>query len=229
MEQILRTRIWAGRSGPILLALLTGLLWTGPVSAESRLKFSATASANLRPDLVLGLSLGTRLVPESGLIDRRYAGVSLDQSLGDGVAAGLEYEHVRHGVADSPGYDGHRLAQQLSYGLARMGRVQLSARTRMQQRLNGGDAANSYRLQQRLGLSLPLVEGVQFGLSADAVFLLQRSGASKAGLYQFRNRARLSVPLMDGLKMGVEYEHRPGFVGQTANRHSLGLGLSAEF
>ncbi len=127
----------------------------------------------------------------------------------------------------------HRFRQQVSFdGFAKLGKVKLSGRVRMEERWREGQPGTGWRLRPQLKASMPLAGKVSLSVATEPFINLNNTVFQTTdGLDRVRNSIALSVPL--GKKFTVEagYLNQHGFVPNAADTsdHVLTLGLTASF
>ena len=127
----------------------------------------------------------------------------------------------------------HRFRQQVNFdGFAKLGKVKLSGRVRLEERWREGQTGTGWRLRPQVKASLPLSGKVNLAVSSETFINLNNTAFQTTdGLDRMRNAIALSVPL--GKKVTVEagylnqHTFRPSAVD--ASDHVFTVGLSASF
>lgn len=127
----------------------------------------------------------------------------------------------------------HRFRQQVNFdNVARIGKVKLAGRVRMEERWREGRDGTGWRLRPQVKASMPLVGKTNFVLSHESFINLNTTSFQTVGGYErMRNSAVVNVPLAKNLAVDVGYLNQHGFVrgGADTSDHVLTVGLSANF
>ena len=127
----------------------------------------------------------------------------------------------------------HRFRQQINFdNFAKLGKVKLSGRLRMEQRWREGQPGTAWRLRPQLKASTPLTGKTTISVSSEAFIDLNNTGFQKVdGLERLRNAVYITVPLNKKISVDFGYLNQHGFVpnGPDSSDHVLTTGLSASF
>ena len=127
----------------------------------------------------------------------------------------------------------HRFRQQVSFdNFAKLGKIKLSGRVRMEERWREGQPGTAWRLRPQLKASTPLVGKTTISVSSEAFIDLNNTGFQKVGgLERMRNAVYITVPLNKKISVDFGYLNQHGFVpnGADSSDNVLTTGLSASF
>lgn len=127
----------------------------------------------------------------------------------------------------------HRFRQQVNFdGFAKVGKVKLSGRLRMEERWREGQTGTGWRLRPQVKASVPLAGKVSLAVSSEPFINLNNTVFQTTdGLDRVRNAIAVSAPL--GKKVTVEagYLNQHTFRPNAADNsdHVFTVGLSASF
>jgi hypothetical protein len=186
------------------LAAEDGQIWTsftasGPVSGD----FALWADVQLR----FGDD-ASRLTQSVYRLGAGYA-PSADVAFYAGYARSISHRE------NGPDQLENRLWQQAGYPLGRFGNVQLSGRTRIEQRMVEGADDTGWRLRQQVKVMVPIARDgrIRFAASAELLYNLDSTDwGARAGMDQFRSFVGVNLPLRPGL--AVEF----GYLNQIQSR-----------
>jgi len=175
-------------------AVWIGMAVQGPVSPRLQLLLDATArfgDANTRQ--------ATRVI-------RPMIGYQLSKqvSLWVGYARVEQFPSAR-----APVYE-NRSFEQLSWNVGRLGRMSISARTRLEQRFFENGLGFALRVRQQVRLAIPL-KGTKVSIVATTEpFLTLQSDVTGArhGLEQWRNSISFVAPVTEDISVEVGYLNR---------------------
>lgn len=127
----------------------------------------------------------------------------------------------------------HRFRQQVSFdNFARLGKVKLSGRLRLEERWREGQAGTGWRLRPQIKASTPLVGKVDVSVSVESFLNLNNTVFQTTdGLDRVRTGVALGVPLSKKIKVDFGYLNQHAFVANGTDRgdHVLTTGISASF
>jgi hypothetical protein len=127
----------------------------------------------------------------------------------------------------------HRFRQQVNFdGIAKIGKVKLSARMRMEQRWREGQAGTGWRLRPQVKASMPLAGKVNLSVSSEPFFNLNNTVFQTSdGLDRVRNAIAVSAPLGKKVTIEAGYLNQHAFRPNAADNtdHVFTVGLSASF
>ena len=127
----------------------------------------------------------------------------------------------------------HRFRQQVNFdGFAKIGKVKLSGRVRLEERWREGQAGTGWRLRPQIKASMPLAGKVNLSVSSEPFFNLNNTVFQTSdGLDRVRNSIAVSVPLSKKISIEAGYLNQLTFRPNAADNsdHVLTVGLSASF
>lgn len=127
----------------------------------------------------------------------------------------------------------HRFRQQVNFdNFAKLGKVKLSGRMRMEERWREGQPGTAWRLRPQLKASTPLIGKTTISISSEAFIDLNNTAFQKVdGLERLRNAVYITVPLNKMISVDFGYLNQHGFVpnGPDNSDNVLTTGLSASF
>ena len=127
----------------------------------------------------------------------------------------------------------HRFRQQINFdNFAKLGKVKLSGRMRLEQRWREGQPGTAWRLRPQLKASTPLAGRITISVSSEAFIDLNNTGFQRVDdLERMRNAVFITVPLNKKISVDFGYLNQHGFVpnGPDSSDHVLTTGLSASF
>lgn len=127
----------------------------------------------------------------------------------------------------------HRFRQQVNFdSFAKIGKVKLSGRLRMEERWREGQAGTGWRLRPQVKASVPVAGKVALSVSSEPFINLNNTVFQTTdGLDRVRNAIALSAPLGKKVTIEAGYLNQHTFRPNAADNsdHVLTLGLSASF
>lgn len=216
------------------LAMLSGLIAASPAFASEDTQYWQTVNVSVALPSSFRLSYETvfRTSEERGFYE-----------IENNFMAGKKVSKVVTlwlGYTFDPQYDRgtlrfreHRFRQQANFdNFAKLGRVRLSGRVRLEQRWRENQAGTAYRLRPQAKASIPLVGKAAISVTSELFFDLNTTGFQIVdGLERMRNAAFVTVPLNNRIGIDIGYLNQHGFVpnGPDTSDHVLTAGLSASF
>lgn len=214
---------------PIVLALLTGLAAT-PAQADGQLWLAANTKGQIADGVLLISDVMLRMREEAnhpGVIQVRAL---LGHEFGP-VTLAAGYAWVRVSKSGQPARTEHRLTQQMEIKLIDQKQARLTARTMLEERLPIGNDRLSWRLRQRLKLTLPFgTDG--FALIGHGELLAALSegpSGAKAGDVETRIFGGLLIPLTRQMGLEAGYLNQHQWQGAYTTNHALSLTLATKF
>lgn len=222
----------APRMNRFCLALIALAAAAMSASAENQIWTSIDLEKSTgNPRLELQLNTELRYQPD-GDLDTIEIRPGVKYKLNDrfDLSGGYLYASSRR---PGPDQREHRLWQQLGYDLFDAGKLEVSGRTRIEQRWREGEDDTAWRLRQRIGLTHP-VPGteLELHLNSEAFFVLNDTGWTRSGFQENRARATVEWEMKNGVEWSVGYlnQYRNGTGGAPdETNHHFYLGLSAGF
>ncbi|MFO1256182.1 MAG: DUF2490 domain-containing protein [Sphingomonadaceae bacterium] len=127
----------------------------------------------------------------------------------------------------------HRFRQQVNFdNFAKLGKVKLSGRLRLEERWREGQAGTGWRLRPQLKASTPLIGKATVSLSVEPFFNLNNTAFQTSdGLDRVRTGLSVGVPLGKRINLDFGYLNQHTIVAGGTDRgdHVLTAGLSASF
>ena len=127
----------------------------------------------------------------------------------------------------------HRFRQQVNFdNFAKLGKVKLSGRLRLEERGREGQAGTGWRLRPQLKASTPLIGKATVSLSVEPFFNLNNTAFQTSdGLDRVRTGLSVGVPLGKRINLDFGYLNQHTIVAGGTDRgdHVLTAGLSASF
>ena len=127
----------------------------------------------------------------------------------------------------------HRFRQQVNFdNFAKVGKVKLSGRVRVEERWREGQSGTGWRLRTQIKAAVPVAGKVTVSGSSEAFFNLSNTSfQTDDGLARMRNAIVLTLPLNKKINFDIGYLNQRGFVTNAADTtdHVLTAGLSASF
>jgi len=127
----------------------------------------------------------------------------------------------------------HRFRQQVSFdNFAKLGKVKLSGRLRLEERWREGQAGTGWRLRPQVKASTPLVGKADVSVSVESFFNLNNTAFQTSdGLDRLRTGVAVGVPLSKKIKVDFGYLNQHTFVANGTDKgdHVLTAGISASF
>ena len=211
------------------LGLLAGLAAT-PARADGQLWLTANTRGEIADGVLLSSDAVLRMREEAnhpGILQLR---VLLGHEFGP-VTLSAGYGWARVSKSGLPARIDHRLTQQMDIKLVDRRQWRLTARTMLEGRLPTGYDSFSWRLRQRLKLTVP-VDASGFALISHGELLAMLSdgpGGARAGDSETRIFGGFLVPLTKqaGLEAGYMNQHQ--WQGARTTNHALSLTLITKF
>jgi hypothetical protein len=127
----------------------------------------------------------------------------------------------------------HRFRQQVSFdNFAKLGKVKLSGRLRLEERWREGQSGTGWRLRPQVKASTPLVGKADVSVSVEPFFNLNNTVFQTSdGLDRLRTGVAVGVPLSKKIKVDFGYLNQHTFVANGTDKgdHVLTAGISASF
>lgn len=126
------------------------------------------------------------------------------------VSLWLGYTRVEQFPDGRPQNNENRLFEELNLNLGHIGRVSISARTRLEQRYFENNSGSAWRFRQQLRIAVPL-QGTKLSLVATTepfVALETTVAGARHGIEQWRNSFGLATPLSRNVSVEVGYLNR---------------------
>lgn len=198
--------------------------------ADAQLWTATTATLPLDDDTEFAASLVARFGDAANGPTQLQFGLDLDRSIGDGLRLGIGYSYV-------PSYDQgrvttreHRIRQQVSGTVARIGGGELAGRLRLEQRWRDDGEDTKFRLRPRITWTRPLgPDGFALRLLHESfVNLNDTDWGDEARYDRMRNQVALRHRLAPGVTGETGYLNQYIFQGARPDEvdHALTLALS---
>lgn len=127
----------------------------------------------------------------------------------------------------------HRARQQVSFdNFAKLGKVKLSGRLRLEQRWREGLPGTALRLRPQVKATMPLVGKVNLSLANETFINLNNTGfQGNDGLDRMRNSISVSMPITRQISVDLGYMNQHTFAahGTDNGDHVLTSGLTLSF
>lgn len=127
----------------------------------------------------------------------------------------------------------HRPFQQLNLPLGTVGKAQISARTRFEQRLFNSFSGVTYRFRQQVTLTVPIdsASGLEAILETEPFFVLNAPEGTPVptGFNQIRTFAGVSLPVSPQIAIEAGYLNQHILPGDGQTNHNLSITLATRF
>lgn len=127
----------------------------------------------------------------------------------------------------------HRFRQQVSFdGFAKIGKVKLSGRLRLEQRWREGITGTAWRLRPQIKASMPFVGKSTLAFASEEFIDLNNTAFQRVDdLERMRNSVTVTIPLSKKISLDVGYLNQHGFVPGAPDTHDhvLTTGINASF
>lgn len=127
----------------------------------------------------------------------------------------------------------HRARQQVTFdGFAKLGKVKLSGRVRLEERWREGQSGTAFRLRPQVKASTPLIGKATVSLSVEPFINLNNTAfQTNDGLDRVRTGLSVGVPLGKHFSLDLGYLNQQTFAahGTDNGDHVLTTGISASF
>ena len=177
------------------------------------------------------LDINSRYEPDGELSRLELRpGVTYKLQNGIKLAGGYYFGHTNRPGADR---NEHRLWQEASYDLGSQWGLELSGRTRAEQRYREGFDDTGARIRQRLTVSYPIAN-TPLTLSAGPevyVELVETDWGAETGVSEIRTEAKVEWELSDTLELSFGYlnQHEIEHGGPDETNHHLTIGITKNF
>ncbi len=119
----------------------------------------------------------------------------------------------------------------VSFPIAKIGRGELAARIRLEQRFRSDDGTTGHRVRPGISYALPLGRRLEVEFAHENYFNLNNTGFQNAGHERMRSSATLIYPVAKSLNAEVGYlnQYRPNGDDRDLIDHVLTTALSVSF
>ncbi|TZG28004.1 DUF2490 domain-containing protein [Sphingomonas montanisoli] len=200
----------------VLAALSTPAL--AATRQEEQVWINFTAMGSLKGDLVYFAEIQPRLNGDAGPIDQLLMRPAIGWKLSPALTIYQGYAHVevpREGRGDR---NEERSFQQLSWSIGTVGKIELSSRTRLEQRFVSDGRDTGWRLRQFVRAETPLGASksgpAALGWMEGFVALNDTDWGARKGFDQFRTFAGMEIPLAGRSTVEIGYLNQ--VINQTA-------------
>ncbi len=195
---------------------------------DSQLWVSHALSKDVGDRMVAQFDMNGRMMDDMS----RLRHVQLRGALGwkrkNGLILGGGYSYVRLRRAGQPTQHENRIFQQATYSIARIGRLSIDGRTRLEQRFFSDGDDMVLRLRQQMKLSVPIADkGAKFLLSSEVH--LQRYPADQGaepGFNQTRTSVGVLLPINKANRVEIGYLNQAIHQGNPRMNHALSIGFA---
>jgi len=230
------TSPWAARL-VIALACLSLLAPAAHAEVEdlddAQVWLSYAANGQISGDLAGSFDVNARFTDTASILGHFQVRGALGWRISQGFIIGGGYSYVRTENNVGRVANEHRIFQQASYPLIRVGTVAFTGRTRLEQRSFEEVDGTAWRLRQQIRATIPLrgPEGLRAIVHTEAFFLLNQLEAAltPTGLNQMRTFAGLGIPLYGKTAVDVGYLNQAAFPGADRYNHALSIGFTTAF
>jgi hypothetical protein len=222
-------------TGARILIGCTALLFSRVSHADeddAQLWLSAAASGSIKGDLIGLFDVNTRIFDNATHVGHVQLRGGLGWRVAPGVTLGGGYSYVRTESLSGIVVHEHRIFQQASYPIVKLGKAELVGRTRLEQRWFNGVDGTLHRFRQQVRLNVPLdgPKGLRGIVYTEGLVLLNRQSERVGpGLNQVRTFAGLGIPLKGRTSLEAGYLNQAVFPGENRMAHALNLGLVTSF
>jgi len=216
------------------IAFATLCVAASPAQAGQDTQYWQTATLNVAlPD---GFKLQNETVFRSGDAKGFYElenNIMLGKKLNKTITVWLGYTFDPQYSHGSFTRREHRARQQVSFdNFAKLGKVKLSGRLRLEERWREGQAGTGWRLRPQVKASAPLIGKVTVSAAVETFVNLNNTAFQTSdGLDRVRSSLSIGVPLNKHFNVDVGYLNQHTFAahGTDNGDHVLTAGISASF
>lgn len=201
-----------------LLASALAVFASTPAAAQEQdfqAWFMGVAQGRVGGDLIVYAEVQPRITDDASRLGQLLLRPALGVQLGARTSVLGGYAYVRTEPLGGTATDEHRFWQQVAWPVATVGRLTLTARTRLEQRTIEGADDLGWRFRQQVRATFPVAraEGVAGVVWTEPFYNLNGTAwGQRAGFDQWRTFVGAALPV--GGKVSLE----PGYMNQTVFR-----------
>ncbi len=211
-------------AAPIGFALAVGQALALPSQALAREEIqpwpTIIASVPVAGKWLGSVEIINRVVSDSARPSQLEARFQLGRPLGAGIVAWAGYVRVTTYHPGAPAGIENQAVEQLNWAMGRVAGVQLSTRTRLEQRFIRGADGTAWRVREQLRLAMPLApRGPALVAWGELYITLNRTSATRTTFDQLRAFVGVSVPVSPQADVEIGYlkQHLHRVTGDVSN------------